>query len=61
MNEPAEVPTPEEILERAAAIRANWSDEEHRRRAGCGNGAPIVVEFNSVGDRRRTQPHRPVG
>lgn len=27
-------PTPEEIAERAAQIRAGWSELEHRRRAG---------------------------
>lgn len=27
-------PTPEQIAERAAEIRARWSDDEHYRRAG---------------------------
>jgi hypothetical protein len=59
MNQPAEIPTPEEIKERAAAIRANWSDEEHRRRAGYSTTDPVVLQLRNLVDRRRAQAHLP--
>ncbi|WP_145350074.1 hypothetical protein [Roseimaritima multifibrata] len=44
---PAKVPTPEEIAERAAAIRATWTESERARR-WCGGSrvsyaAPVAV------------------
>jgi hypothetical protein len=36
-------PTPEEILERAALIRLEWSEAEHRRRAGITSRAKRFV------------------
>ena len=34
VNKPRDLPTPEEIEERAAQIRAGWSPQERARRAG---------------------------
>lgn len=34
-------PSPEEIAEEAAVIRAGWSDEERNRRAGRVEGVPL--------------------
>ncbi len=45
-------PTPEEIAEACRLIRATWSVEERRRRAGF---LPTFVEFNPIieGTRRK--------
>lgn len=38
-------PTPEQIAERAAAIRATWSPQERRSRmAACYRSRPVVVQ-----------------